>query len=596
MLWCIRCQRDERDHTEHRENFSLIPLLLLSYKNAISAKPGARVFSCFSPPPAHCGIGVCACRTAGTPRGGFYSAIFTIRTNIAKLSALIHHFGDVFHRIANQRNAGGLLFPKGNGFMLDAAGKLDLDKKTRALLWQQVIETIESYVSGVHETAVSPVADPERIRSLLRPMDFGRPIEPRDAIDFVVQGLWNNQVHTPHPGYFGLFNPAPSTMGIAADALVAAFNPQVATWNHSPFAVEVEQHLIRSFASRFGYESSQSQGTFTSGGAEANHTAVLTALVNTFPEFASGGLRGLERQPTLYVSTESHHSFLKAARICGLGDHAVRQIAVDEQLQMRVDDLAAKIAQDRGKGFAPFLVAATAGTTNAGVIDPLAPIGDVSRGENLWFHVDAAWGGAAMFIDELRPLFEGIERSDSITFDTHKWLSVPMGGGLYLTRHQDILRRTFQTKTGYMPPDAAQQSAVDPYTHSIQWSRRFIGLKVFLSLAVAGWDGYGAVIRHQVEMGHLLKSELEASGWEIVNRTKLPLVCFVDRQVPEGRSDPFLEAVQREVVSSGKAWISVARIDKGRPVLRACITNYRTEAEDIRTLVNALNRAREKLR
>jgi glutamate/tyrosine decarboxylase-like PLP-dependent enzyme len=244
--------------------------------------------------------------------------------------------------------------------------KLSLDNQTRIELWQQIVEAIESYMSEVHRGGVAPEANPEEIRSLLGPIDFKKPLEPRDAVDFVVQGLWNNQVHTPHPRYFGLFNPAPTTMGIAADALVAAFNPQVATWNHSPFAVEVEHHLIRSFAHQFGYDLSEADGTFTSGGAEANHTAMLTALVHSFPEFAGGGLRGLNWQPTLYVSTQSHHSFMKAARICGLGDKAVRQVTVDDRLQMKVEDLADKIAQDRAEGFAPFMIAATAGTTGSG--------------------------------------------------------------------------------------------------------------------------------------------------------------------------------------------------------------------------------------
>jgi len=282
-----------------------------------------------------------------------------------------------------------------------------------------------------------------------------------------------------------------------------------------------------------------------------------------------------------------------AASACGLGTDAVHQIAVDDTLQMNVGSLAEQIVQDRAAGSVPFLVVATAGTTNAGVVDPIARIADVASRERLWFHVDAAWGGAALFVPELCNILEGIERSDSITFDTHKWLSVPMGGGIYLTRHRDILGQTFRISADYMPTDAAGLDVVDPYAHSIQWSRRFIGLKVFLSLAVAGWDGYGTVIRHQVAMGDLLRRELEASGWEVVNQTRLPVVCFVDRQDPEGKSPAFIDAVAREIVSSGEAWISTTRLDKDLPVLRACITNYLTEPDDIRALVRALNKARK---
>ena len=473
---------------------------------------------------------------------------------------------------------------------------LSLDNETRIDLWRHVVDTIEAYIAGVERAPVAPKLDPEKIRSLLAPMTFDQPLTPREAVDFVAQGLWDYQVHTPHPRYYGLFNPAPTTMGIAADALVAAFNPQLATWSHSPFAVEVEQHLIRRFGREFGYGLAEADGTFTSGGAEANHTAMVTALVHTFPEFASMGLRGLDRQPTMYVSTESHHSFIKAARACGLGNEALRRTPVDVRLQMNVEVLARRIAEDREAGFAPFLIVATAGTTNAGVVDPLPRIADVASVEKVWFHVDAAWGGAAMFVRELRDVLEGIERADSITFDAHKWLSVPMAAGLYLTRHRDVLGRTFGITTDYMPTDASGLNVIDPYTHSMQWSRRFIGLKVFLSLAVAGWDGYGVSIGHQVAMADLLRQELEAADWEVVNQTRLPLVCFVNRQDPEGRSAAFIDAVAREVVSSGEAWISPTRIGQGSPVLRACITHYATQAEDIHALVRALNKAREEVR
>ena len=473
---------------------------------------------------------------------------------------------------------------------------LRLDTQTRAELWRRVVEGVESYISSVHQTRVAPEVDPEKIRALLSRIDFNRPLDPLEAVNFVMKGLWDYQLHTAHPRYFGLFNPTPTTMGIAADTLAATFNPQLAAWAHNPFAVEVEQHLIRSIAHRFGYESTNADGTFTSGGAEANHTAMLTALVNQFPEFARQGLRGLDQQPVLYVSTEGHHSFIKAARACGLGTDAVRRVPVDKALKMNVDALGEQIVRDRAAGFAPFLIVATAGTTSAGIVDPLARIADIALQEKLWFHVDAAWGGAAILVPELRNVLEGIERSDSLTFDTHKWLSVPMGGGLYLTRHRNILGETFRITTAYVPPTPQGLDVIDPYTHSMQWSRRFIGLKVFLSLAVAGWEGYTAALRHQAAMGDLLRQELEASDWQIINQTNLPVACFVDRRNDvEGRSGAFIEAVAQEVVSSGEAWISVTRVRDDMPVLRACITSFCATPEDILALVHALDAARQKI-
>ena len=476
---------------------------------------------------------------------------------------------------------------------IDIAGLLDLDPSIRKQLWECVFEAIESYTIGIGRHRVTPEAESTKIRELISTIDFKQPDHPLVAFEFMIQCLWRFQTHAPHPRYFGLFNPAPTTMSIAADAVVAAFNPQLASWSHSPYAVEVEQHLIRHLAGKFGYDSELADGTFASGGSEANQTAILTALTHAFPDCASKGLRGLRRQPVMYVSVESHHSFIRAARACGLGTEAVRQIPVDDQLQMNTNVLAARIARDYASDCRPFLITATAGTTNAGVIDPLLKIAKIAEEKKVWFHVDAAWGGAVALLPESRDLLAGIERSDSITFDAHKWLSVPMGAGLYLTRHRDILSRTFQIEADYLKPDGDKLQFVDPFTHSMQCSRRFIGLKLFLSLAVAGWNGYAEAIRHQMAMGDLLRRELLKAEWDVVNHTKLPLVCFRDCQHPEGKSRAYIEAIARGVVSSGEAWISSTLLNHEIPVLRACITNYRTRPEDIQRLIQALEKQRQ---
>ncbi|MGI8744495.1 MAG: pyridoxal phosphate-dependent decarboxylase family protein [Bryobacteraceae bacterium] len=464
-----------------------------------------------------------------------------------------------------------------------------LDAKTRAELWSALVKTIEDYTTHVGERRVTPELAPQKIRSLLSACDFSHPMPPVEALEFAARGLSEYQTHTPHPRYYGLFNPAPTTMGIAADALVAAFNPQMAAWSHSPFAIEVERHLVRCFGERFGYAPQQTDGTFTSGGAEANHTAVLTALTNAFPEYPAKGVRALNGQPAMYVSAESHHSFLKAARMSGIGIECVRIVEVNDRLGMCRESLDAAIARDLGAGLLPFLIVATAGTTNAGVIDPLMELAAVALDRRLWFHVDAAWGGAAAFATELRPLLDGIGQADSITFDAHKWLSVPMGAGVYLTKHLEILDATFRTQTAYMPREAAGLDVVDPHLHTMQWSRRFTGLKVFLSLLAAGWEGYEEAILHQTRMGAMLRRELGKSGWIIENETELPVICFSD---PEGAD---AHRIVMRIVSSGEAWISTTLV-RGKTVLRACVTNYRTQPSDVDKLVAALARARNECR
>lgn len=470
--------------------------------------------------------------------------------------------------------------------------RLELPAQQREALWRQLAEALESYARDVPALPVAPPAEPRAVRSALGEVDFSRPREAAAALAWTVAQLRRFQVHTPHPRYFGLFNPAPTTMGIAADALVAAFNPQLAAWSHNPFAVEVERLLVARFGERFGWTAEAIEGTFTSGGAEANHTALLVALGESFPEFSAQGLRALAGQPRLYVSAEGHHSVTKAARLAGLGTAAVREIPVDGTLRLDVDELERQIAADRATGDRPFLVVATAGTTNAGVVDRLPEIAAVAARAGLWLHVDAAWGGAAALVPELRGALAGIERADSITFDAHKWLSVPMGAGLFLSRRPGALGRTFRVDNAYMPRDAERLGLTDPYASSMQWSRRFIGLKVFLSLLVAGWEGYADALRHQARMGDLLRERLAVEGWRIVNATALPTLCFDDPERLGPGAEEALRAIAASVVESGEAWISTTRVGPGSVVLRACVTNFRTEPGDVEALVASLGRAR----
>jgi glutamate/tyrosine decarboxylase-like PLP-dependent enzyme len=465
---------------------------------------------------------------------------------------------------------------------------LMLNAETRDKLWNRVAAAIESYTTQVASLPITNSASVQKLSSLLQTIDFTRPMEALSAIDFAVEGLLSHHVHNAHPCYFGLFVPAPTTMGIAADTLVAAFNPALGAWHLSPIAVAIERRLIQEFGRRFGYQANCVDGAFTAGGAEANHTALLTALRQKFPEYSRQGLRAISSAPVLYTSAETHHSILKAAKLCGLGAEAVREIAVDADYRMDLPTLAAQVEKDKAQGLTPFMLIATAGGTSAGAIDPLNELAAFAAREKMWLHVDAAWGGAAILVPEYRVFLDGIHRADSITFDAHKWLSVPMGAGMYLTRHPEILTQTFRTVAPYMPSPSEAAESYDPYTRSMQWSRRFIGLKVFLSLAVAGWDGYAATIRHQTAMGDYLRQRLGMADWQVVNTTPLPLVCFTDAI----GSPAHLEAIARRIVASGRAWISTVRIGNAATALRACITNYRTQPEDVDILMASLAEAR----
>jgi glutamate/tyrosine decarboxylase-like PLP-dependent enzyme len=207
------------------------------------------------------------------------------------------------------------------------------------------------------------------------------------------------------------------------------------------------------------------------------------AMTSAFPELDERGIRALRGQPLFHLTQEAF--FKKAARACGLGTAAAVEILLNQELKLDTSVLLARIQKDRAEGALPFMVLGTAGTTNAGMIDPIEDLADLCREQGLWLHVDAAWGGVAALLPEVRSELNGIQRADSITFDAHKGLSVPLSAGMFLTRHSNILSKSFHVSTTSMPPKV-DQGEIDPYHSSLQWSRRFMGLRLFLSLAVAG--------------------------------------------------------------------------------------------------------------
>ncbi|WP_171237060.1 pyridoxal-dependent decarboxylase [Ruegeria sp. HKCCA6837] len=406
--------------------------------------------------------------------------------------------------------------------------------------------------------------------------DEAEDLEP--LMDWVMDALDTGGVQMTHPGYLGLFNPAPTFASECADRIASAFNHQICVYSHAPAAVEIEQHVINEMARRAGLPAG-SGGHFTSGGAEANSAAVLCALQAKCPEYSDEGVGVFNGQPTVYVSKESHLAWLKMAHSAGIGRSAVRLIATDGKGQMSVAALEASIAADLEAGCVPVLVVATAGTTNAGMVDPLNPSADLAERYGMWFHVDAAWGGALIASNDRRSALEGIERAHSITIDAHKWFATTMGAGMFLTSRPDIPAQVFRVTASYMPESDASR---DFYLNSTQWSRRFVGLRLFLALGAAGWGGYGDHVERSIDLTDRLTNRLKEGGWIHANSSAMGVSCMVP---PEGH-----DAVQRYVDAiheDGRYWISKA-VYEGKPVLRACVTNGRTDENVIDGLADLL--------
>jgi aromatic-L-amino-acid/L-tryptophan decarboxylase len=428
----------------------------------------------------------------------------------------------------------------------------------------------------VKRGSVVPTFDRAAFTNQLAGIDFETPLDLDWVLDWTIAQMETGLTHITHPRYFGLFNPPATFPAQCADRIAAVFNPQLATTTTSPAATAIEAHVLKALARRFGLPE-DATGHFTSGGAEANYTALVLALTRTCPEFAINGARAFKSRPTVYISGESHMAWLKIAHQAGIGRAAMRLVPTDGSGRMDPHALMETLDADMADGRHPVMIVATAGTTGAGMIDPLHTCATLAGARNVWLHVDAAWGGAAVTSETHRHCLDGIERSDSIAVDGHKWFATTMACGMLLCRWPHLLGKTFQCSTSYMPSNLS----TDPYVNSVQWSRRFSGLRLFLSLAVGGWQGYGAHVDRTLELADYLNERLAAIGWRVCNQSKLGVVCI---EPPQGTEAS--EVVNR-VLGSGKAWVSVASFE-GRSVIRACVTSGEATENDIAVLVNLL--------
>jgi glutamate/tyrosine decarboxylase-like PLP-dependent enzyme len=451
-------------------------------------------------------------------------------------------------------------------------------------------------VGALHVAGSAALADVEA--HLERRYAFDEPRSPDDVLGDLASLLRRGVVQATSGAYFGFFHPSVPEEAVAAAALAAAVDPQLATVSHGRAAYAIERHVLAFLARAIGYDPARCAAHFTSGGQESNTEAVVVALTRAFPEVRDGGVRAVPGAPTLYASAEAHHSLEKAAHAAGLGRGSVRRVPVDAELRMDVAALAARLADDRRSGHIPFLVAGTAGTTATGAIDPLPALADLCAREGLWFHCDAAWGGGALLSRTLRAHLDGIARADSVTWDAHKWLQAPLGAGMLFTRHPGALRAAFATESPYMPPrrsgpegDAAGRD--DLYDVSLQWSRRAAGLPLFAWMATVGADGVAEVIDRCAALGRTLAVRLAEAGFSLATRSPLPVVGFTHPWIEDGPLRP--GEVARAVDRAGAAWIAPVRLSDGRTVLRACVNSHRTTEADVDRLVSALRDALDRL-
>ncbi|MDQ3956196.1 MAG: pyridoxal-dependent decarboxylase [Actinomycetota bacterium] len=384
-------------------------------------------------------------------------------------------------------------------------------------------------------------------------------------------------------GFFGYVLGSGEPVGATADLLASVINQNLTAWRSGPAATVIEQTVVGWLAEAIGCP--RFTGTLTGGGSLANLMGLAMAREAKAPANEGGATPAI-----VYASTEVHMSIPKAVALLGLGTESLQLIETDEHFKMSTAALTEAIDQDLAAGRVPIAVVATSGTVNTGAIDPLEEIADVAGRHGLWLHVDGAYGGLAAMA---RPeLFKGLSRADSISLDAHKWLYQSLDCSCLLYRDPKNARRAF-SHTG----DYAKSLSDDPlegfafFEETIELSRRFRGLRLWLSLRYHGLGAFRAAIAENIEQSKRLAQLItDEPDLELLAGVELSAVCFRWRGADEAALDRINQRLLEAINERGRVYLSNATIN-GKFALRACITNHRTTEDDVRAVVAELKAA-----
>ena len=387
-----------------------------------------------------------------------------------------------------------------------------------------------------------------------------------------------------HPGFMGWVHGGGTPVGMLAEMLAAGLNANVGGRDQAP--IELEKQLLQWIKSLFSFPET-ANGLFVTGTSMANLISVLIARTACLgKDIRKKGLANADRQLVAYTSVSAHISIAQAIDIAGIGSNALRMIPTNENYQMDVEALAQVIRTDIKNGFTPFFIAATVGTVDVGAIDPLSAIADLAQRENIWLHVDGAYGALAILAPDLAPRLQGIERADSIAFDFHKWGQVPYDAGFILVRNGEHQLDTFATPAAYLSRESRGLSASSPWPCDLgpELSRGFRALKTWFTIKVYGTEKLGQVISNTCVLAQYLKQRIELSPQlELLAPVELNIVCFRYRCLNPNRINADIVIALQE---SGIVAPSTT-ILHGQLAIRAAIVNHRTTTRDIDVLIEA---------
>jgi aromatic-L-amino-acid decarboxylase len=420
--------------------------------------------------------------------------------------------------------------------------------------------------------------------------------EPWEAIERDLDAIVEpNLTHWQHPGYLAYFANTGAAPGVVGDFLAAGYNQTGILWRTSPVLTELEQVVVRWLLEIVGLPAGGNgfDGQLADTASSGSLIALTAAREQAFPDVRKTGLSG-RPAGIVYASELAHSSIDKACVVLGFGTGGLRKVPVDATFRMRPDALAEAIAVDRARGHVPVAAVATVGTTGVTSVDPCGEIAALCERERLWLHVDAAYAGAAASLPEMRPLFDGWERADSVVFNPHKWMLAPLECTALFFRRMERVRRAFSVVPVYLETPEGQAGSVREYMdYGIQLGRRFRALKMWMTLRAFGVEGVREVIRKHLALARRLRGELERlDRVEIVAPTPFSVVTF--RYAPAGLSPDDADAANRRILEAvnadGRSFISHTAL-RGRIVLRAAIGSARTEWRHLERLLDALKSA-----
>lgn len=456
--------------------------------------------------------------------------------------------------------------------------RLEPDDKQRAATRESVIRYSEEFLENIEDLKAYSVSDDRGFGLLLSPFsEKGIGID--EALDLIAENVDSPGLNPASGGHLAYIPGGGIYYSALADYLVDIFNRYAGVFYASPGAVRMENMLIRWLCDLVGY-GENSGGNLTTSGSLANMIAVVTAR-----DARNIRSRDVERS-VIYLSKQTHHSIDKAIRVAGLGECVIRYLPLDERFRIRAEDFHKQVAADKQDGLNPFLIVASAGTTDVGAIDPLVEIGEIARAYGLWYHIDAAYGGSFVLTDEGKEKLNGLEMSDSLIIDPHKGLFLPYGLGVVLVRNVEDLIRSYRFDAHYMQDAFTKPEELSPSELSPELTKHFRGLRLWLPLKLLGIGPFRACLEEKLLLAKYFHDEVKKLGFESKIEPELSIVTF--RWVPmAGGANEFNKKLLESIVADGRIFLSSTMLNDEFTLRFACLS-FRTHLSTVDTLLSIL--------